>query len=203
MPVRPELPEILNRADFGGLARREPKSVAKMADRGLLAEPTHQHQGKPIWEKSVAMDWFRALHDHSVVVPGNELAFSELRDHGTYMCPATSSHLSLARPRLLVMYTPGGGGRVFEVTAVETVKQELPGTRAPTPETVEITRTRETEDRATYPWTVFFLSEVGAIEMITPVIQQGRYVTIGDVQQAMVSGKLLVPPLDKAFPLRQ
>ncbi|MEV4430082.1 hypothetical protein ACIGN6_10420 [Streptomyces sp. NPDC053792] len=203
MPVRPELPEILNRADFGSLVRREPKSVAKMADRGLVADPTHQHQGKPIWEKSVAMDWFRALQDHAVVVPGNELAFSELRDHGIYMCPATSNHLSLARPRLLVMYTPGGGGRVFEVTAVETVKQEIPGTRVTAPETVEITRTRETEDRATYPWTVFFLSEVGAIETITPVIQQGRYLTIDDVQQAMASGKLLVPPLDKAFPIRQ
>lgn len=203
MPVRPELPEILNRADFGGLAKREPKSVAKMASRGLLAEPTHQHQGKPIWEKSVAMDWFRTLHDHAVVVPGNELAFAELRDHGIYMCPATSNHLSLARPRLLVMYTPGGGGRVFEVTAVETVKQELPGTRATTPETVEITRTRESEERTTYPWTIFFLSEVGSVEMITPVIQQGRYVTIHGVQQAMESGKLLVPTLDNAFPVRQ
>ncbi|ARF73986.1 hypothetical protein B7C62_18285 [Kitasatospora albolonga] len=204
MPVRPELPEILNRADFGGLAGREPKSVAKMADRGLLAEPTHQHQGKPIWERSAALDWFRSLHDHAVVVPGNEPAFAELREHGIYMCPATSNHLSLARPRLLVMYTPGGGGRVFEVTEVETVGQGLPGTRATTPGTVEITRTRESEDRRTYPsWTVFFLSEAGAIEVITPVIQQGRYVTTGDVQQAMVSGKLLVQPLDKAFPVRQ
>ncbi|MGW4159119.1 hypothetical protein [Streptomyces sp. NPDC004788] len=203
MPVRPELPEILNRADFGGLARREPKSVAKMADRGLLAEPTHRHQGRPIWEKSVALDWFRALHDHAVVVPGNEPAYAELRDHGVYMCPVTSNHLSLARPRLLIMYTPGGGGRVFEVTAVETVGQELPGSRATTPDTVRITRTREAEGRRSYSWTVFFLSEVGTVEMISPVIQQGRYVTIDDVRRAMESGKLLVPPLDQAFPVRR
>ncbi|MGW2081960.1 hypothetical protein ACWCOW_34445 [Streptomyces sp. NPDC001939] len=202
MPVRPELPEILNRADFGGLIGREPKSVAKMADRGLVAEPTHQHQGKPIWEKSVAMGWFRTLHEHAVVVPANELALSELRDHGIYLCPATSNHLSLARPELLVMYTPGGGGRVFEVTAVETVEQEVPGTRSTSPETVQITRARETAEQAHYPWTVFFLRGVGTVEMITPVIQQGRYVSTSDVRQAMEWGRLLVPPLDKAFPLR-
>ncbi|MFE4250684.1 hypothetical protein ACFRU3_14490 [Streptomyces sp. NPDC056910] len=202
MSVRPELPEILNRADFGGLVGREPKSVAKMADRGLMAEPTHQHQGKPIWEKSVALEWFRTLHEHAVVVPANELALSELRDHSIYMCPATSNHLSLARPKLLVMYTPGGGGRAFEVTAVETVKQDIPGTRATSPDTVQITRVRETAEQAEYPWTVFFLAEAGTVETITPVIQQGRYVTTSDVRQAIDSGKLLVPPLDKAFPQR-
>ncbi|MFI1884926.1 hypothetical protein [Streptomyces jumonjinensis] len=174
-----------------------------MADRGLVAEPTHQHQGRPIWEKSVAVGWFRTLHEHAVVVPANELALSELRDHSVYMCPATSNHLSLARPQLLVMYTPGGGGHVFDVTAVETVKQDVPGTRNTSPETIQITRAREAAEQAEYPWTVFHLSEAGTIDTITPVIQQGRYVTIDDVRRAMASGKLLVPPLDKAFPQRK
>jgi hypothetical protein len=52
-------------------------------------------------------------------------------------------------------------------------------------------------------WTVFFLEEVGAIDTITPVIQQGRYVTIGDVQRAMTSHSLAVPTLNTAFPLSE
>ncbi|MCE7082919.1 hypothetical protein [Streptomyces sp. ST2-7A] len=101
------------------------------------------------------------------------------------------------------MYTPGGGGRVFDVKAVETVKQDVPCTWATSPDTVQITRAREAAEQVEYPWTVFFLSEVGAIETVAPVIQQGRYVTISDVRKAMASGKLLVLPLDKAFPLRK
>lgn len=45
-----------------------------MSARGLLPAPTHTYRGKPAWLKTVALDWFKALHDHAVVVPANDLA---------------------------------------------------------------------------------------------------------------------------------
>jgi hypothetical protein len=73
-----------------------------------------------------------------------------------------------------MMYMPGGTGLVFDVTAVETVKQDVQGTRATSPETERITRSREDAGQRQSPWTVFHLRAAGAIETMTPAIHRGR-----------------------------
>ncbi|WP_274563334.1 MauE/DoxX family redox-associated membrane protein [Streptomyces spiramyceticus] len=122
------------------LAGREAHSVELMAARGLLADPTHRNREKCVWEEEAALGWFRSLHEHAVIVPANDLVLGELAAYGAYLCPLSSSHVGLARPRLLVMYRPGGQGLVFDVTAVEVVHQQAPGTRR--------TNAVDSEDRA-------------------------------------------------------
>ncbi|MGW3658933.1 hypothetical protein ACWD6R_26095 [Streptomyces sp. NPDC005151] len=198
-----ELPEVLTRSDFASIVGREPRSIELMASRGLVADPTHRNRGKCVWKEEVALDWFRALHEHAVVVPANCLAVAELAMYNAYLCPLSSSHVGLARPRLFVMYRPGGQGLVFNVNAVETVNQQVPGTRSTTARTRKIVRDGETLDTSQKPWTVFYLSEAGTIDKIAPVIQQGRYLRVDDVQQALTTGHLTVPSLDEAFPARK
>ncbi|MFC7216985.1 hypothetical protein ACFQLX_02190 [Streptomyces polyrhachis] len=197
------LPEVLTRSDFASAVGREPRSIELMAGRGLIADPTHRNRGKFVWEEQPAMDWFRTLHEHAVVVPAHDLAEKELARYSAYFCPLSSSHVGLARPRLLVMYRQGGRGRVFDVTAVETIHQKVPGTREASWATRSIVRDGETLDASRKPWTVFYLSEIDTIERITPVIQQGRYLPVGDVRNALSCGHLVVPTLDEAFPARK
>ncbi|MFE7115139.1 hypothetical protein ACFU99_06905 [Streptomyces sp. NPDC057654] len=197
------LPEVLTRSDFAAVTGREPRSIELMASRGLVADPTHRNRGKYVWEEASALEWFRMLHEHAVVVPANDLAEEELARYNAYLCPLSSSHVGLARPRFLAMYKPGGQGRVFGVTAVETIHQQVPGTRSTTAVTRSIMREGETLDASRKPWTVFYLSEAGTIDKITPVIQQGRYVPVGHVRKAVASGSLVVPTLDEAFPARK
>ncbi|MEV1084026.1 hypothetical protein AB0I98_38420 [Streptomyces sp. NPDC050211] len=197
------LPEVLTRSDFASMVAREPRSIELMASRGLIADPTHRNRGKFVWEEESAVGWFHTLHEHAVVVPANDLAEEELARYGAYLCPLSSSHVGLARPRLLVMYRPGGQGQVFDVTAVETIHQQVPGTRDTTPATGSIVRNGATLDASRKPWTVFYLSEIGTIERITPVIQQGRYLPVDDARNALTSGHLVVPTLDEAFPARK
>ncbi|MFH9397567.1 hypothetical protein [Streptomyces sp. NPDC017413] len=196
------LPEVLTRSDFASMVGREPRSIELMASRGLVADPTHRNRGKYVWEEETAVGWFRTLHEHAVVVPANDLAVKELARYNAYLCPLSSSHVGLARPRLLVMYRPGGQGQVFHVNAVETVHQQVPGTRGTTSTTRSIPRDGETLDASRKPWTVFYLSEAGAIDKITPAIQQGRYLPVDRVRNALTSGHLVVPTLDEAFPAR-
>lgn len=195
------LPTILTSSDLAVVIGRSSRNVDSMAARGLLATPTHQHRGKPAWEAAAAMDWFRALHDHAVVVPANDLAQSELHAHGIYMCPMSSDHIGLARPDLLVMYEPGGSGLVFNVTDVEAVNQGVPGTRPPTQQTLSIRRDGvPIGTPGGGGWTVFYLNKVGAITTIAPVIQQGRYLPTQHVRTAILGGSLSVPKLVDAFP---
>ncbi|WP_406343264.1 hypothetical protein [Streptomyces sp. NBC_01578] len=101
------------------------------------------------------------------------------------------------------MYRPGGQGLVFDVTAVEVVHQQAPGTRRTNAVTRKIVRDGETLDASQAPWTVFYLNEVGLIDKVSPVIQQGRYLRVDDIRQALSSGYLAVPTLDEAFPARK
>jgi hypothetical protein len=201
MTVPKSLPEIWTSPDLAKATGRSPRNITEMSSRSLLAAPTHSYRGKPAWVKSSALDWFKVLHDHAVIVPANDLARSELRTYGIYMCPMSSDHVGLARPRSLIMYESGGSGRVFDVAAVETVKQSAPGTRQTSPQTQQIIRDGTAIGASgTSAWTVFYLKETGAIATITPVIQQGRYISTADVQHAMTSQTLGVPRLDTAFP---
>jgi len=202
MAAPQSLPEIWTSPDLAKITGRSARNVSEMSSRGLLAAPTHHHRGKPAWLSASAMAWFTVLHDHAVVVPANDLALSELRSYGIYMCPMSSDHVGLARPKRLVMYEPGGSGRVFDVTAVEAVHQKvIPGTRQVGPQTLQIIRDGAAIGTSgTTAWTVFYLEEAGAIASITPVIQQGRYVTTADVRHALASHALVVPKLDMAFP---
>jgi hypothetical protein len=201
MAVPKSLPEIWTSPDLAKVTGRSPRNVTEMSSRGLLAAPTHNYRGKPAWVRASALDWFKALHDHAVIVPASDLARCELRTYGIYMCPMSSDHVGLARPKSLVMYDSGGSGRVFDVAAVETVKQAVRGTRQTSLQTRQIIRDGAAIGvSGTTAWTVFYLKEAGAIATITPVIQQGRYISTSEVQHAMASHTLVVPRLDKAFP---
>ncbi|MER5987392.1 hypothetical protein [Streptomyces sp. NPDC001787] len=197
-----KLPEVLTRSDFASIAGRGGRSLELMAARGLLADATHRNRGRSVWVEEPAVAWFRTLHDHAVIVPANRLAMDELATYSAYLCPLSSSNVGLARPRLLVAYRPGGRGTVFDVTAVETVNQEVPGTRGTTVKTRGIVRDGQTLEASRMPWTVFHLSEAGTIGSVRPVIQQGRYLRVDGVRQALTSGLLTVPTLDQAFPAR-
>ncbi|MEW1691068.1 hypothetical protein ACIQOF_37700 [Streptomyces sp. NPDC091265] len=198
-----DLPEVLTRSDFASMLGREPRSIERMAARGLVAEPAYRNRGKCVWEEEAALGWFRTLHEHAVIVPATELAVQELATHHAYVCPLSSNHVGLARPRMLVMYRPGGQGLVFNVDAVETVNQQIDGTRGPTAETRKIMRDEEPLDAWQRPWTVFYLSEAGTIGEIAPSVQQGRYLRLGDVLEALITNHLSVPTLDEAFPTRK
>lgn len=52
------------------------------------------------------------------------------------------------------------------------------------------------------PWTIFHLREAGTIANITPSIQQGRYLRLDDVLDALTTGQLTAPTQDEAFPSR-
>jgi hypothetical protein len=118
--------------------------------------------------EEAASGWFRALHEHAVVVPANDLALDELTTYNAYLCPLSSSHVGLARPRLLVMYRPGGQGLVFSVDAGGDRPPAGPGTRMYDREDPEGVRDGETLDTSQRPWTVFYLSEAGPIDKIAP-----------------------------------
>ncbi|HEY9328832.1 MAG TPA: hypothetical protein VIS09_11435 [Streptomyces sp.] len=200
-----ELPEVITRADFGALVGRPPRSIELMGYRGLVADPAYRNRNKLVWNEEAALGWFRSLHNHAVIVPANEQAVQDLAAHNAYICPLDSKHVALARPRILVMYQRGGTGTVFGVDAVETLNQEIDGTRSPSPRTRQILRDGEPLDREPFPrrWTVFHLREAGTIGRITPAIQQGRYLRVDDVLDAMTSDHLSVPTLDEAFPSRK
>lgn len=198
-----ELPEVLTRADFGALVGRPPRSIELMGYRGLVADPAFRNRNKLVWNEEAALGWFRSLHNHAVIVPANEQAMLDLATHRAYICPLDSKHVALARPRMLVMYQRGGGGLVFGVDAVETVNQEIDGTRSASAQTRQILRDGEPLDTYAHRWTVFHLSEAGTIGRITPAIQQGRYLRVDDVLDAMTSDHLSVPTLDEAFPSRK
>lgn len=198
-----ELPEVLTRADFGALVGRPPRSIELMGYRGLVADPAFRNRNKLVWDEEAALGWFRSLHNHAVIVPANEQAMLDLATHRTYICPLDSKHVALARPRMLVMYQRGGGGMVFGVDAVETVNQEIDGTRSASTQTRQILRAGVPLDTYAHRWTVFHLSQAGTIGTITPAIQQGRYLRVDDVLDAMTSGHLSVPTLDEAFPSRK
>lgn len=198
-----ELPEVLTRADFGALVGRPPRSIELMGYRGLVADPAFRNRNKLVWDEGAALGWFRSLHNHAVIVPANEQAMLDLATHRTYICPLDSKHVALARPRMLVMYQRGGGGMVFGVDAVETVNQEIDGTRSASAQTRQILRDGVPLDTYAHRWTVFHLSQAGTIGTITPAIQQGRYLRVDDVLDAMTSGHLSVPTLDEAFPSRK
>ncbi|QNS06008.1 hypothetical protein [Streptomyces xanthii] len=136
-------------------------------------------------------------------MPTNDLAREELAEHGVHLCPLDSKHVALARPRLLVMYRRGCPSVVFDVDAVDTIHQEVPGTRDTPPSTLEIIRDGSTLEETRRPWTVFRLSEIGTIDTITPTIQQGRYLPVDHVYKALESGHLAVPTIDEALPLRK
>jgi hypothetical protein len=205
MKVPQSLPQIWTGRDLAQATGRSPLNVTEMSSRGLLAAPTHSYRGKPAWLRTSALNWFTMLHDHAVVVPANDLAFSELQTYGIYMCPMSKDHVTLARPELLVMYEPGGSGRVFRVTEVETVHQILQGTRPTSPSTSQIVRDGTAIGTpSSGGWTVFYLDPeaAGDIDSITPVVQQGRYVPITDVRNAMSSRTLVAHKLDVAFPMQ-
>lgn len=198
-----ELPEVITRADFGALVARPPRNIELMASRGLAADPAYRNRNKFVWEEAAALGWFRSLQEHAVIVPANAQVLADLAAHGAYVCPLDSKHVSLARPKMLVMYRPGGQGRVFGVDAVETVNQQIDGTREATARTRQIVRDGEPLDAWQRPWTVFHLREAGAIGKITPGIQQGRYLRLDDVLDALTTDHLAVPTLDEAFPARK
>lgn len=194
-----ELPEILTRVDLGNLTGRNGRVFAQLAARGLAAAPTHRHEGRPIWLAEGAIDWFRNLHNHAVVVPMGTRELSELQEHSVYLCPMTSRHVTAARPRMLVAYVKGGG-RVFDVEAVETVHQELPGTRDAGELAWRLTEARDDGRFSPAAWTVFHLAEVGTVENVTPAVHTGRYARLADVQRSLETGTLALTPLDTAFP---
>ncbi|MFC4030271.1 hypothetical protein ACFO3J_02165 [Streptomyces polygonati] len=203
MPEFADLPEILLRSDLASLVGRDPRGVELMAARGLAAAPTHRHQGRAVWQEPAATDWFRSLHEHAVIVSAGALALSEIKAYGVYLCPLTSGHVGLARPETLVTYEKGGSGQVFEVTAVETVNQAVPGTRDTALRTWNIVRDDAPLGTSGQPWTVFHLTRIGGIGTITPSIQQGRYLRLEDVQEALTTDRLTVRTLDEAFPARK
>lgn len=199
-----ELPEVITRADFGSLVQRPPRNIELMASRGLAADPAYRNRNKFVWEEAAALGWFRSLQEHAVIVPASVQAMADLAAHSAYVCPLDSKHVGLARPKMLVMYRPGGKGLVFGVDAVETVNQEIDGTRDATAQTRQITRDGEPLDTAfPRPWTIFRLREAGTIGKITPAIHQGRYLRLDDVLDAMTTDHLAVPTLDEAFPARK
>ncbi|MER6119013.1 hypothetical protein [Streptomyces sp. NPDC001743] len=198
-----DLPEVLTRADFGALVDRPPRGIELLAYRGLAPEPAFRNRNKLVWDEEAALGWFRSLHHHAVIVPANEQAMLDLATHRAYICPHTSKHVALARPRMLVMYQRGGTGLVFGVDAVETVNQEIDGTRSTSPRTRQIVRDGEPLDAYQQKWTVFHLSEAGTIGKVSPPVQQGRYLRVDDVLDAMTSGHLSVPTIDEAFPSRK
>lgn len=197
-----ELPEILTRTNLGHLTGRNGRGFAQLAARGLAAAPALRHEGRPIWLADQAMTWFRNLHNHAVIVPAGKPELSDLQEHGVYVCPVTSRHISPARPRMLVAYVRGHG-RVFDVEAVETVNQDVPGTRPAGELTRWLTQTRDADRYHPSPWTVFHLAEVGTVETVTPAVSSGRYVPLGDVQRSLETGTLVLTPLDTAFPAQQ
>ncbi|MFF1921293.1 hypothetical protein ACFVW8_12055 [Streptomyces sp. NPDC058221] len=199
-----DLPEVITRADFGALVGRPPRSIELMASRGLAADPVARNRNKFIWEEEAALGWFRSLQEHAVIVPASKQAMDDLAEHNAYVCPLDSKHVGLARPKMLVMYRPGGTGLVFGVDAVETVNQEIDGTRAASAQTRQIKRKGEPLDTAyPRPWTVFRLREAGKIGKVTPAVQQGRYLRLDDVLDALTTDHLSVPTLDEAFPARK
>ncbi|MFJ1898719.1 MULTISPECIES: hypothetical protein [unclassified Streptomyces] len=200
-----ELPEVIGRADFGALVRRPPRNIELMASRGLAADPVARNRNKFVWDEAAALGWFRSLQEHAVIVPGSKQAMDDLAAHKAYVCPLDSKHVGLARPKMLVMYRPGGTGLVFGVDAVETLNQEIDGTRAASAQTRGITRDGEPLDRSPFPrpWTVFRLKEAGTIGKVTPAVHQGRYLRIDDVLDALTSDHLSLPTLDEAFPARK
>ncbi|MFG2408268.1 hypothetical protein ACGFR8_28785 [Streptomyces brevispora] len=198
-----ELPEVLTRADFGALVARPPRNIELMASRGLAADPAYRNRNKFVWEEEAALGWFRSLQEHAVIVPANTQAMTDLAAHGAYVCPHDSKHVGLARPKMLVMYRPGGKGLVFGVDAVETINQNIDGTRGTTAQTRQITRDGEALDFWKRPWTVFHLREAGTIGKVSPGIQQGRYLRLDDVLDALTTDHLVVPTLDEAFPARK
>lgn len=199
----PNLPRILTSADLSADVGRSAVNIEKLAARGLFADPTHSCQGAPMWTEPAAFGWFASLHEHAVLVPGDELAAEELRLYGVYMCPLSPDHVGLARPQKVVLYG-GGAGEVFSVTAVETVNQNLKGTRATRSSTRRFLRhgTPIGDVSAHPPMTVFFLQPAGSIASIAPGIRKGRYVTITQVDEALNTGRLEAPVLDEAFPVR-
>lgn len=195
-----DLPEILTRVDFAALAGRDGRSIELMAARGLVAAPTHRHQGHAAWEASAVTGWFRKLQAHAVIVPAHKAELADLRDHGVYMCPLDGRHVGLARPKLLITYEPGGHGRVFDVTAVETVNQPLPGTRPAVADTLDLVAARHAPGQPPSPWTVFHLTPAGTVHSITPLVRQARYLPLPTARRATRSPTLTLPTLDAAFP---
>lgn len=191
--------KIITAADFGALVDRTARNMSDLARHGLAAPPLFEIQGRDAWEQTRAVDWFANLHDHAVIVPGNELAAEELARHGVYMCPLTSNHVGLARPRKVLIYRSGIAD-VFNVDAVEAVNQNVPGTQPTSANTLRIARDGVAIGTAAAPYTVFHLSPAGSIGTVTPVVQQGRYVSLADVEAALKSGKLTLTKLAEAFP---
>ena len=193
--------KIITAADFGALIDRTARNITDLATYGLLAPPTHDYRNGFAWELPKASSWFATLHDHAVVVPGSDLAARELANHSVYMCPLTSNHVGLARPRRVLIYS-SGIAEVFDVEAVETVNQNVnvPGTRPTSTSTRQIVRDGCAIGTASIPYTVFFLKSVGSIGSVTPVVQQGRYVPLADVDRALESGTLTLMKLSDAFP---
>lgn len=146
-----ELPEVITRADFGALVGRPPRNIELMASRGLAADPVARNRNKFVWDEAAALGWFRSLQEHAVVVPASKQAMDDLAAYSAYVCPLDSKHIGLARPKMLVMYRPGGTGLVFGVDAVETVNQEIEGTRPASAQTRRITRDGEPLDRSPSP----------------------------------------------------
>ncbi|WNI30085.1 hypothetical protein [Streptomyces sp. ITFR-6] len=200
-----ELPEVITRADFGSLVGRPPRNIELMASRGLAADPLARNRNKFVWSEEAALDWFRSLQEHAVIVPASKQVMDDLAAYNAYVCPLDSKHVGLARPKMLVMYRPGGTGLVFGVDAVETVNQEIDGTRPASAQTRRITRNGEALDSNPFPrpWTVFRLKEAGTIGKVTPAVHQGRYLRIDDVLDALTTDHLALPTLDEAFPARK
>lgn len=198
-----DLPEVITRSDFGALVGRPPRGIELLAARGLAADPAYRNRGRFVWEEEAATGWFRSLHEHAVIVPTNQQTMNDLATHRAYVCPDTSKHMGLARPRLLVMHRRGGQGLVFNVQAVETVNQQIDGTRSTAAQTRLIVRDGQTLEESLRPWTVFYLSEAGTIDHVAALTQQGRYLRLGDVLEALITNHLAVPLLDEAFPTRK
>lgn len=196
---------IITAADFGALVDRTARNITDLATYGLLAPPTHNYRNGFAWEYPQAIGWFASLHDHAVIVPGSDLAAQELAHHGVYMCPLTSNHVGLARPRQVLVYR-SGTAEVFDVTVVETVNQNTPGTQPTSPNTLQIMRDGVAigSAKAAVPYTVFHLKSAGSIGTVTPVVQQGRYVPLTGVENALKSGRLTLTKLSEAFsPIEQ
>lgn len=196
--------KIITSAEFGALVDRTARNMSDLAKHGLVASPEFEIQGRDAWESTKAIAWFASLHDHAVIVPGNDLAAEELANHGVYICPLTSNHVGLARPRRLLIYRSGSAD-VFDVEAIETVNQkkagkEIPGTRTTSQKTEQIVRDGAAIADAPVPYTVFYLRPAGSIGSVAPVVQQGRYVPLSDIDSALESGELFLTKLDVAFP---
>ncbi|MFI7006867.1 hypothetical protein [Streptomyces sp. NPDC050145] len=136
-------------------------------------------------------------------MPTIDLPREGLAAHGVYLCPRDSKHVGLARPRLLVMYRRGRPGLVFDVDAVDTIHQKVPGTRDTPAAILGIIRDGSTLEETRRPWTVFHLSEIGTIGSVALTIQQGRYLPVDHAYKALESGHLTVPTLDLQGHLRR